>query len=318
VSSNQGQEKELKQTLSLDPSPLPLPSHGFLILDKPLGISSAKAVSQVKNILGCKKIGHGGTLDPLASGVLPLAIGEATKTFDYVASAIKEYCFTVTFGEERDTGDSEGAITATTPELPSKEVIGHILPEFIGTIMQVPPVYSALKINGERAYKRAREGERVEMAARPVQIHKFELVSSISANGNNLASATFNVACGKGTYVRSLAKDIAIKCNSLGYVSMLRRVSVGKFHENKAISLDKLEELVHNAALFEAWIPIELALDDIPAINMESEQVRMLRHGKTLETNKSDGKYMALYQGKIVALVECMQGRLTSLRGFNL
>jgi tRNA pseudouridine55 synthase len=322
------------------------PDHGFLILDKPVGISSAKAVGEVKRLLKCKKIGHGGTLDPLASGVLPLAIGEATKAFDYVASAIKEYRFTVTFGEERDTGDAEGVVTQTTATLPTREGLLALLPQFTGTIMQTPPIYSALKINGQRAYDRARAGEQIEMTPRPVQIHTLELISfeipspltgegqgggdNNSSNippslilprkggGDKLKEATFSVTCGKGTYVRSLGQDIARKVSSLGYISMLRRVSVGKFHENKAISLDKLPELVYKTDLFEAWVPIELALDDIPAINVDSVSAQKLRHGQAIGSNEPDGKYMALHQGRIVALVESGQGTVRSVRVFNL
>ncbi len=291
-------------------------SHGFLVLDKPEGISSAKAVAEVKKLLKCKKIGHGGTLDPLASGILPLAINEATKAFDYVTAAAKEYRFTVTFGEERETGDREGGVTGISAVRPTAQQVQAVLPEFIGVIQQVPPVYSAIKINGERAYKRARQGEEVAMAARPVHIHALTLLDAGPPDAP-MQSATFTVRCGKGTYIRSLACDIARKLNGLGYVSLLRRTSVGPFHEKNAISLDKLALDVHNAALNKAWVPIELALDDIPAINMDAEQTRRLRHGQSLGTDSPDGKYMALHQGRIVALVECMQGVLKASRVFN-
>lgn len=287
-------------------------NHGFLILDKPTGMSSAKAVSEVKKILGCAKIGHGGTLDPLASGILPLAIGEATKAFEYVASSRKEYRFTITLGEQRATDDAEGEVTATTDHIPAREEILAVLPQFTGTIMQVPPIYSALKIDGERAYKKARAGEQVEMVARPVEVQELEL---LELKGRE---ATLRVRCGKGTYVRSLARDIASKCNSLGYVSMLRRASVGKFHEEAAISLDKLPGLVHNAELFKAWLPIELALDDIPAIDADSVLAAKLRHGQTAVMLKADGRYMVLHQGKILALADCRGGVLRTVRVFNL
>jgi tRNA pseudouridine55 synthase len=292
-------------------------SHGFLILDKPVGITSAKAVAEVKRALGCKKIGHGGTLDPLASGILPLAIGEATKAFEYVASSIKEYRFTVTFGEERSTDDSEGEVTSTTERLPSQEDILRVLPGFTGTILQTPPVYSALKVDGERAYKRARAGEQVEMKPRKVEIHALSLAPDTPADCP-LHHATLSVTCGKGTYVRALARDIARKCNGLGYISMLRRTRVGKFREAQAISLDKLPSLVHNAPLFEAWVPIELALDDIPAIDLDSRQAEALRHGQALRISKPAGKYMALHEGRIVALVESSGDLLKSQRVFNL
>jgi tRNA pseudouridine55 synthase len=303
--------------------------HGFLILDKPVGISSAKAVAEVKKLLQCKKIGHGGTLDPLASGVLPLAIGEATKGFDYVASSIKEYSFTITFGQERTTDDAEGKVSATTDNLPTREAILDVLPQFIGRILQTPPIYSALKIDGERAYKRARAGEQVEMQPREVEIYSLTLnvasdtppIGGRSRGGlagtyltsphpnpspteEGIISATLTVTCGKGTYVRSLARDIARKCNSLGYISHLRRTRVGKFAEQQAISLDKLPEFVHNPALFKAWVPLELALDDIPAIEVDLKSATRLRHGQALGIQKPAGRYMALHEGRIVALVE--------------
>jgi tRNA pseudouridine55 synthase len=292
-------------------------SHGFLVLDKPTGITSAAAVAQVKRLLKCKKIGHGGTLDPLASGILPLAIGEATKTFDYVAASRKEYRFTIAFGQERDTDDAEGNITGETDKLPIREELEQALPEFTGTIMQIPPVYSALKIDGERAYKRARAGEQLQMAARPVEVYDLEIISFQEVPAG-LQSATLHVACGKGTYVRSLARDIARKCNSLGYISMLRRIRVGKFHEKGAISLDKLAQPMHNAALFEAWVPIELALDDIPAISVETALAEKLRHGQSFSCNKPNGKYIALHLGRIVAIVEVLTGQLKPLRVFNI
>jgi len=301
---------------------------GFLVLDKPEGISSAKAVAEVKRALKCKKIGHGGTLDPLASGILPLAIGEATKAFDYVASAVKEYRFTITFGEQRATDDREGEVTSTTDTLPTYDAILTVLPQFTGTILQTPPIYSALKIDGERAYKRARAGEQIEMKPREVEVHALSLedsrqspVSSFPSQlpkTGNCTLATFSVTCGKGTYVRSLARDIAIKCNSLGYVSMLRRTRVGKFSETNAISLEKLGDFTHNPALFKSWVPIELALDDIPAIDVGPEQAASLRHGKPFGTELPSGRYMALHQSRIVALVESAGGMLRSLRGFNL
>jgi tRNA pseudouridine55 synthase len=243
---------------------------------------------------------------------LPLAIGEATKAFDYIASTVKEYRFTITFGESRDTDDSEGVVTASTEVIPDQSLTENVLAQFTGRIMQVPPAYSALKVNGQRAYKRARAGEEVVMTARSVDIYALKQVAY------DPPCATFEVSCGKGTYVRSLARDIAIQCNSLGYVSALRRTVVGKFREDKAISLEKLASSVHNAALFGAWVPIESALGDIPAIHMDSELTQKLRHGQALGTDNPDGTYMALHQGQIVALVEADSGRLRSLRIFNL
>lgn len=292
-----------------------MPNHGFLILDKPTGISSAKAVSDVKRLLKCKKIGHGGTLDPLASGVLPLAIGEATKAFDYVASSIKEYRFTVTFGQERDTDDAEGQVTAETDLLPTRDALLAALPSFTGAIMQTPPAYSALKIDGERAYKRARAGEQVVMTPRPVEVHALMLAPL--PEGPALA-ATFTVRCGKGTYVRSLARDIARKVNSLGYVSMLRRTEVGRFRETDAISLDKLAELVHTPALFGAWVPLELALDDIPAIELDPQQTLRLRQGQAVHVESAEGRVVARSNGRVAALADVRQGMLRPVRVFNI
>jgi len=292
-----------------------VPNHGFLILDKPTGISSAKAVSDVKRLLKCKKIGHGGTLDPLASGVLPLAIGEATKAFDYVASSIKEYRFTVTFGQERDTDDAEGQVTAETDLLPTRDALLAALPSFTGAIMQTPPAYSALKIDGERAYKRARAGEQVVMTPRPVEVHALMLAPL--PEGPALA-ATFTVRCGKGTYVRSLARDIARKVNSLGYVSMLRRTEVGRFRETDAISLDKLAELVHTPALFGAWVPLELALDDIPAIELDPQQTLRLRQGQAVHVESAEGRVVARSNGRVAALADVRQGMLRPVRVFNI
>ena len=286
--------------------------HGFLIIDKPVSISSAYAVEKVKRVMNIKKIGHAGTLDPLASGVLPLAIGEATKAISYIVNATKEYEFTISFGEERDTGDAGGAVIASTDIIPKYEDILVALPEFVGEIMQTPPAFSAIKVDGKRAYDLARNGKIPEISARPVSIYELK---PISYNENTI---TLYVKCGKGVYVRSLAQDIAKKCGSLGFVSMLRRVAVGKFPSKDAILLDNLRDLVHKGELQKFWIPIETVLDDISALNLESDQVIALRHGKVININLIDGVYMALYEGRIVALVEQKSGELRSLRVFNI
>lgn len=291
--------------------------HGFIILDKPLGISSAKAVGEVKRLLKCKKIGHGGTLDPLASGVLPLAINEATKVFDYVASTTKGYRFTVTFGEERSTDDAEGEVTGISTELPTRKDLLNVIPAFIGPLLQVPPVYSALKINGERAYARARAGEQVTMEARLIHIHDLQLIAEGTGEGP-LGQATFEVSCGKGTYVRSLARDIARKINGMGYVSALRRTAVGKFKESGAISLDKLADIVHSGALLKAWVPLELALDDIPAIRLDPQQALRIRQGQTIPVQTNDGKYLVLDADTALALGRVENGMLHSMRVFNI
>lgn len=294
-----------------------LPTDGFLILDKPVGISSAKAVAEIKRLLKCKKIGHGGTLDPLASGVLPLAIGEATKAFDYIASATKGYRFTVTFGQERSTDDAEGEVTEQTDALPTVESLLKILPEFTGRILQIPPAYSALKVNGERAYKLARAGNMPEMKAREVDIFSLTLIDHQASSDGRVGEATLEVTCGKGTYVRALARDIARKINSMGYVSALRRTRVGKFEESQAISLEKCAEFVHSGALLNAWITLELALDDIPAIEVNAQEALKLRQGQPLPANQEDGGYLIKHQQKVLAIGKVAEGRLRAVRVFN-
>jgi len=294
-----------------------IPQNGFLIIDKPLGISSAKAVSQVKKALQCKKIGHGGTLDPLASGVLPLAIGEATKLFDYIASSTKEYYFTIHFGEERSTDDAEGEVTQTTAHLPSLKDITQSLPYFQGIIQQTPPVFSALHMQGKRAYQMARAGDMPVMEARPVEIMQLELLDSIQTPAG-ITHASFSVVCGKGFYVRSLARDIARKCGSLGYVSSLRRTKVGKFAIEGAILLDNLVNPLHSDSLLKAWIQMETLLDDILALHLDSHQSLALRHGKPLQISHKDGEYVALENGKLIAMVQVKDNLLTSKRVFNI
>lgn len=286
-------------------------SHGFLILDKPTGMSSAQAVGEVKRMLRCKKIGHGGTLDPLASGILPLAIGEATKAFDYIASSIKSYRFTIHFGQERSTDDAEGEVTASTTTIPTRAEIEAVLPSFCGRIQQVPPAYSALKVDGKRAYALARAGQEVVLEAREIEVHSLVLQQFEGAY------ATLEVSCGKGTYVRSLARDIARKVNSLGYVSMLRRTAVGKFNESQAISLEKCRELVHSGALFKAWVTLELALDDIPAIEVDAQQASKLRQGQSIAVDAAEGRILVKTSGQVLAFAEVEEGRLRPVRVLN-
>ena len=278
--------------------------HGFLILDKPLGITSAKAVAQVKRALGCKKIGHGGTLDPLASGILPLAIGEATKTFDYIAASEKEYQFIITFGQERTTDDAEGEVTQVTDHIPSEKDLLAVLPEFTGKIMQLPPAFSALHINGKRAYAMARAGEVPLMQSREIEVYDLQLLTC------NLQYATFSVTCGKGTYVRSLARDIARRCGSFGYVSLLRRIRVGEFHIKDAVTLDNLD--------ISLILPIEKILSNLPVIHLDAMQSLALRQGKILPAAQEEGEYVAYFEGKIMAFVEVKQGILLSKRVLNI
>ncbi|OFX13120.1 MAG: tRNA pseudouridine(55) synthase TruB, partial [Alphaproteobacteria bacterium RIFOXYD12_FULL_60_8] len=228
-----------------------LPISGWIVLDKPLGLSSAQALSKVQRLLNAKKAGHGGTLDPLATGVLALAFGKATKTTAYVMDGLKEYRFTVTFGQATSTEDGEGEVIETSSVRPSTEEVERLLPGFVGDIAQTPPAFSALKVNGQRAYKLAREGLAPEMKSRIVRIEDVRLVSRPDPD-----HAEFLVRCGKGTYVRSLGRDIAKAAGTCGHISALRRTVCGPFAEANAFSLEKLEELVHIAPQSMYLLPI--------------------------------------------------------------
>jgi tRNA pseudouridine55 synthase len=251
---------------------------GWIILEKPSGITSAHAVGKVKRLLHPEKIGHAGTLDPLASGVLPLALGEATKTVPYMMDAAKTYGFTVTWGQQRDTDDSQGQVTATSDARPSEADIRAILPRFTGKIQQTPPNYSAIKVDGKRAYDMARSGEIVELKSRETIIHSLEIQQY------SPEQTAFICHCSKGTYVRSLARDMGKTLGSLGYISVLRRLKVGNFSENDAISLELLEEMVHknppDSQESGFLRPVESALDDILAQDIDSDQAVLLKRGQ--------------------------------------
>lgn len=296
--------------------------HGWLVLDKPLGISSAAAVARVKKLLKAKKIGHGGTLDPLASGVLPLALGEATKTFAYVAAAEKTYHFTVAWGEERSTDDAQGTPTAHSAMRPSCAAVEAILPEFTGRILQAPPPYSAVKLGGERAYARARRGEDVALAPREVEIFSLKLQKHDDQQGEYSA---FEVRCGKGTYVRALARDFGRKLGCYGYISHLRRASVGKFALSQAISLETLGDLVHSRAPFSGWMAMESVLDDIPAVILDAALAADMRHGRSVPAlhvasaavGGEVGTCRVMHDGRMVALGRLSGGALHPIRVFN-
>lgn len=295
------------------------PIHGWLNIDKPLHMSSAQVVGAVKRLTRAQKVGHAGTLDPLASGILPIALGEATKTSGYMMDATKDYRFTVTFGESRSTDDAEGEVIERSDHRPSEADLLAVLPSFTGTIEQVPPIYSAIKQDGKRAYALARAGEVVTMQPRLVQIHCIAL---LDYDGTH---ATLDVTCGKGTYIRSLARDIAIVLGTVGYVSMLRRRRVGNFSESNAISLDFLEKLVHSPAdiqgdsLDRALLPIFTALDDIPAHAVDSKEATMLRRGQVIacRTPFTGGIIAVMEQGELVALCERQGQLLKPKRVFN-
>jgi tRNA pseudouridine55 synthase len=292
--------------------------HGWIILDKPVGLGSTQAVSAVKRALReagepKTRVGHGGTLDPLASGVLPIALGEATKVAGRMLDATKDYEFTIRFGEETDTLDAEGQLIATSDVRPTRAEVEAVLTSFTGDIEQVPPAFSALKIEGKAAYARARAGETVELPPRKVTIHALRLVSTTADEAALAATVS------KGTYVRSLARDIARALNSVGHVTMLRRTRSGPFSLESAISLDFLFEAAKARQLDGAVVPLEAALDDIPALPVTPGQARLLRHGQVLAGfPERPGLQLATEGSTPVALVEAAADGLRVVRGFNL
>ncbi len=291
---------------------------GWIILDKPVGLGSTTAVSAVKRILReagepKTKVGHGGTLDPLASGVLPIALGEATKLAGRMLDATKEYEFTIGFGIETDTLDREGTAVATSEVRATNDEVEAALPRFTGEIEQVPPAYSALKIDGKAAYARARAGEEVALAPRKVTVHALRLLAATADE------ATLSATVSKGTYIRSLARDIARALNSVGHVTMLRRTRAGPFGLESAISLDFLAEAAKARALTRTVLPLTAALDDIPALPVTPDQAQLLRHGqKLVGFPAKPGLGLATLEGTPVALVEASADGLTVVRGFNL
>jgi tRNA pseudouridine55 synthase len=297
--------------------------HGWIVLDKPIGMTSTHAVAVIKHLFAAKRVGHAGTLDPLASGCLPIALGEATKTVPFVVDSRKTYLFTVRWGEERDTDDAEGRVVGTSERRPDGAAIKALLPRFTGTIDQVPPRYSAVKIDGERAYDLAREGETVEIAPRPVTIHRLDLVEVPDSDHAVLAAE-----CGKGTYVRALARDLGRAHGALGHVCALRRGRVGPFGGGDMISLERLESLCHRAAageahLAEMLLPIETALDDIPALAVSPADAARLQRGQAVLLRGRDaavfrGVVQVASSGQLVAIAEVDRGEIVPKRVFNL
>jgi len=298
---------------------LPLPPSGWIILDKPHGLGSTQAVAAVKRNLRQAgfgkgvKVGHGGTLDPLATGVLPIALGEATKLCGKMLDASKTYEFTVRFGVETDTLDLEGKVIAESPVRPGRGAVEAALARFTGPIEQVPPAYSALMVDGQRAYDLARAGETVELKSRAVTIYALDLAAA------DEDSATLVARVSKGTYIRSLARDIARALGTCGHVTHLRRTKAGPFGIEQAISLDKLNEVGKGAPLENVLLPLEAGLVDIPALDLGPEQARAVRQGRVLAGLPfDDGLYWARAGTVPVALVELSGGSLTVSRGFNL
>ena len=297
--------------------------HGWIVLDKPIGMTSTQAVAVVKRLFQAKRAGHAGTLDPLASGSLPIALGEATKTVPFVMDGRKCYRFTVCWGEERDTDDIEGRVVATSDSRPTREAIESLLPGFTGVIEQIPPRYSAIKIQGERAYDLARDGEVVELAPRKVEIHRLTLVDQPDSH-----LAVFEAECGKGTYVRALARDMGRILGCHGHICALRRTLVGPFAEDDMIPLDQLEALCHRAAsgegnLADALLPVETALDDIPALAVTRADAARLHRGQAVLLRGRDapncsGTVYVTVAGRLLALAEVGNGEIIPKRVFNL
>lgn len=297
--------------------------HGWLVLDKPVGMTSTHAVSIAKRLFSAKRAGHAGTLDPLASGCLPIAMGEATKTVMFVMDGRKRYEFTVRWGEERDTDDAEGRVVAESDQRPTPEAIQALLPQFTGTIEQVPPKYSAIKIEGERAYDIARDGETVDLKARPVEIHRLDLIATPDAD-----HAVFAAECGKGTYVRAIARDMGRLLGCRGHVAALRRTAVGPFAAQDMIPLADLQALCDRAAvgegsLADALLPVSTALDDIPALAVSRADAARLQRGQAVLVRGRDapivrGTVCVTVAGQLLALADMDRGEIVPKRVFNL
>jgi tRNA pseudouridine55 synthase len=295
--------------------------HGWLVLDKPTGMTSTHALSRVKRAFGAKKAGHAGTLDPLAPSCLPLAFGEATKTVPFAMDGRKIYRFTVAWGLETDTDDSEGQPGENSGQRPRTADIESLLPRFTGAIQQTPPRFSAIKIDGERAYDLAREGETVELNAREILVHRLELIESTED------FATFEAETGKGAYVRALARDMGRALGCFGHISALRRVQVGPFEETDLISLDEIERLglcpPGEGNLADHLLPVETALDDIPALAVNGTDAARLRRGQAVLLRGRDapllsGTCYVTEQGALVALAEAEGGEIHPKRVFHL
>jgi len=297
--------------------------HGWVVLDKPIGMTSTQAVAVVKRLFNAKRAGHAGTLDPLASGGLPIALGEATKTVPFVMDGRKRYRFTVSWGEERDTDDTEGRVTQTSDRRPDPEEIRALLPQFTGVISQIPPQYSAIKVQGERAYDLARDGEVVALQPREVEIHQLTLTDQSDKD-----NSVFEAECGKGTYVLALARDMGRLLGCYGHISALRRTLVGPFDEADMIPLEELQALCDRAAsgeasLADALLPVETALDDIPALAVTRADAARLHRGQAVLLRGRDaptcsGTVYVTVAGRLLALAELGHGELIPKRVFNL
>lgn len=300
------------------------PVHGWFIIDKPTGLTSTSVVNEVRRMANAAKAGHGGTLDPLATGVLPVALGEATKTMRYIVDSTKAYRFTLRWGVATDSDDADGAVVETSDSRPNAASVRSVLARFTGEIEQVPPRYSAIKVAGQRAYDLARDGEAFELKARTVLVEEIVLADMPDED-----HAVFDVVCGPGAYMRGLGRDIALAVGTVGHITALRRTRVGPFREENAISLDELRSFGDSAAVLQHMLPVETALDDIPALALTDSEARRLRSGQAVPLLRkmdlqriaglSDGDtVLALGKGKPVALTRYAAGEVHPLRVLNL
>jgi len=306
------------------------PVSGWIVLDKPVDLGSTQAVGRVRRAFNAQKAGHAGTLDPLATGILPIALGEATKTVPYLVEADKTYCFTIAWGATTASFDREGAVTATSDVRPSPEAVADALKTFVGEIQQVPPAFSAIKVDGERSYDLARAGQAVELKPRLVTIHRAEVTDAPDAD-----HVALEIDCGKGVYVRAIARDLATMLGACGHVSSLRRTRVGPFSVDKAVTLEFLEQMCDRGPNLEVLLPVETALDDIPALAVTTEDAFRLSQGRPIvllprqvETLKArlaapDGTglasrtVLAMHGGVAVSICEMRAGQLSPTRVFN-
>ena len=304
-----------------------VPVHGWVNLNKPAGIGSTQALAIVRRALNAQKAGHGGTLDPLADGVLPIALGEATKTVNYAMDALKTYRFTVTWGEQRTTDDAEGDVMETSAIRLSESAIKTTLHAFTGDIEQTPPQFSAVKVAGQRAYDIARDGQQADIKPRSVYIENLTLLE------HTPDTASFECICGKGTYIRSLARDMALKLGTVGYIGALSRTSVGALILENAISLDFFKEMPDNTAIEDVVLPLETVLDDIPALALRDQEASRLKHGNALSfiarpdmdrlkqigiIPSETSTALATYEGRPLALVQVDGPDIKALRVLNL
>lgn len=303
------------------------PVNGWLVLDKPLNLTSNEALGKLKRIFHPEKVGHAGTLDPLASGCLPIAFGEATKTVPYVMEGRKVYRFEVTWGTQTTTDDSEGEVMAKSDVRPDPSAIGAILPDFTGTIQQVPPKFSAIKVNGNRAYDLARDGEEVELQARPIEVHRLDLIECKDEN-----RAVFEAECGKGTYVRALARDMGERLGTCGYVTDLRRLLVGPFGEQEMVDFDELtaiaadgtsENPLENPELMDCLLPVEAGLSQLTNVVVSSDAAARLKRGMSIILRGANAplgpeEIYVTSGGTLIAFGEVARGEFKPKRVFNL